>query len=215
MTRKKRHVARSPEDLAKKRDAILDAALRSLLEKGYTKTTMTDVAREAGIGRGTVYWHFESKDDLFFSLLEREFAALEGDAAPVLEQGMTPADMVASFVRAFFEVYSEAPNLLRAFLSVFTGAHEAMRQRLLAFFAATYGRYNRLFADLLEAGKSDGSVRTDLDSDVVAASIVVLLDALYLQVAFGLIDNDPKRLADAVLDLVNRGILSPDKDSES
>ena len=46
-------------------ELILDATLRLITAKGYAKTTMSDIATAANVGRGTVYWHFPSKDELF------------------------------------------------------------------------------------------------------------------------------------------------------
>ncbi len=71
-------------------DVILDAADRLLARYGYKKMTIDDVAREAGIGKGTVYLHFKSKEDLVLShidriidrLLERLDAIAGSDLAP-------------------------------------------------------------------------------------------------------------------------------------
>lgn len=205
---KKRQVARSPEDIAVKRDRILDAAMKLLLERGYTKTTMSHVAREASVGRGTVYWHFASKDDLFFSLLERETARIEGDMPRLLETQLPALEKLESLIRGFFQFYSDVPNLLQAFMSVLTGSDEQMQQRLLAYFSSIYGRYDALIEGLLEKAKEDGDVRADLDSRVVAAAIVVMLDAMFIQIHFGLVDNDPDRLAEGVISVMSSGYLA-------
>ncbi len=205
---KKRQVARSPEDIAIKRDRILDAAMRLLLEKGYTKTTMSLVAREASVGRGTVYWHFTSKDDLFFNLLERETEKIEGDMPRLLETDMPAIVKLETLIRGFFQLYSEVPNMMRAFMSVLTGSDEQMQQRLLAYFSSIYGRYDALIEGLLETAKQDGDVRADLDSRVVAAAIVVMLDAMFIQIHFGLVENDPDRLAEGVISVMRNGYLA-------
>ena len=51
---------------------ILDAAVKLIVHYGYDKTTVSDIAKEAGISKGAVYLHFESKDALFEALLIRE-----------------------------------------------------------------------------------------------------------------------------------------------
>jgi len=53
------------------REEILNAADRLLGRFGYSKTTMDDLAREAGIGKGTTYLHFRGKDEVFLSLIDR------------------------------------------------------------------------------------------------------------------------------------------------
>jgi AcrR family transcriptional regulator len=204
---KKRKVARSPEDLAAKRDQILDAAMACLHSTGFARSTMSDVARQAGIGRGTVYWHFSSKDELFLAVVHRETERMTAELAPMLVLPMPAADKLELMITATFELYAGVPHLLKAFMSILTGAGEELEQRLEGELAAIYRQYNGVVSQLLEEGKAEGSVRPELDSDVVAASIVVLRDALFLQIHFGLIDNDPPRLAAAVGDFVKRGCL--------
>ena len=71
-------------------ELILDAADRLLARYGYRKMTIDDLAKEAGIGKGTVYLHFASKEDVVLSsvdrivrrLLERMETIIEADAAP-------------------------------------------------------------------------------------------------------------------------------------
>jgi AcrR family transcriptional regulator len=53
------------------RDQILDATERLLVRYGYAKMTMEDLAREAGIGKGTIYLHFPSKEEVVLSRLDR------------------------------------------------------------------------------------------------------------------------------------------------
>jgi AcrR family transcriptional regulator len=204
---KKRQVARSPEDLAAKRDQILDAAMACLLDKGFARSTMSDVATQADIGRGTVYWHFPSKDDLFLAVVQRETDKVTTELEPLLAMPMPAADKLELMISGTFDMYADVPHLFKAFLSILTGGGEELEQKLEAQLADIYRQYNQVVTDLLEEGKREGTVRPELDSPITGASIVVLLDALFLQIHFGLIDNDPPRLAAAVGDFIKRGCL--------
>src|SRR5439155_162504 len=53
------------------RDAILHAASRLMHVKGYNATSIDDVLRESGIGKGNFYYHFKSKEDLGHAILDR------------------------------------------------------------------------------------------------------------------------------------------------
>src|SRR5437763_2442013 len=53
-------------------ERILDAATTLLVRWGYRKTTIDDVAREAGVGKGTIYLHWKDKNELFRAALRRE-----------------------------------------------------------------------------------------------------------------------------------------------
>jgi TetR/AcrR family fatty acid metabolism transcriptional regulator len=64
--------------------AFKQAALKVFSSKGYHKTTMSEVAMEAGFGKGTLYWYWNSKEELYFSLVEEshsEFMALVRETA--------------------------------------------------------------------------------------------------------------------------------------
>ena len=53
-------------------ERLLDAATTLLVRWGYRKTTIDDVAREAGVGKGTIYLHWKDKNDLFRAAIWRE-----------------------------------------------------------------------------------------------------------------------------------------------
>ncbi len=60
-------------------EAFKRSALKVFSSKGYHKTTMAEIALDAGFGKGTLYWYWRSKEDLYFSLIEdmhREFLEL-------------------------------------------------------------------------------------------------------------------------------------------
>ena len=173
---------------------------------------MSLIAREAGVGRGTLYWHFDSKDELFTGLLHREMGRILESMPALLATDMPPVEKLEALVGGFFESYDQFPNLSHAFLSIFMGVHDETRDRMVAVLADAYGRFNGLLADLLEQGKRLGQARPELDSPIAAAAAVVLMDAMYLQVAFGLVDNDPARLASSILDLLGRGYRRPEGD---
>ncbi|MBT3219097.1 MAG: TetR/AcrR family transcriptional regulator [Proteobacteria bacterium] len=202
---KKRQVARSPEDLSKKRDMILDTAMTLLLDQGYTRTTMSDVAKAADIGRGTVYWHFPSKDGLFLALITRETDIIRAALEPMATSPGPALDAIDGLVQASFQYYQEAAPFLKGLLSILGGAGEEMEQQLVAMMSDVYREYNQLVTNLLERGKAEGTVCQELDSQVTAAAIIVILDAMFLQISFGLIPNDADRLTKAITTLIHHG----------
>lgn len=64
-------MARTPKVVEDRSEQIIDAALRVFARKGFTKATNKDIAREAGITPGLIYYYFESKEALFQTLIER------------------------------------------------------------------------------------------------------------------------------------------------
>src|SRR5579863_2086588 len=74
---------RSGRDQTEKReeraDRIMDAAGELMLRWGYNKTTIDDIARYAGVAKGTIYLHWKTREDLFTALMQREYIRLAED----------------------------------------------------------------------------------------------------------------------------------------
>ncbi|GAA3575796.1 TetR family transcriptional regulator [Marinobacter xestospongiae] len=68
---------RTKEDAQKTREQLLDAAETVFHRKGVSKTSLNDIAEEAGLTRGALYWHFKNKHDVFEAMLERMDLPLE------------------------------------------------------------------------------------------------------------------------------------------
>src|SRR5512144_3225702 len=74
----KRHAARPSraEKAAERRDAIVSAALEEFATRGYAATRLDDVARRAGVAKGTIYLHFKDKEALFEELIRTAIVPL-------------------------------------------------------------------------------------------------------------------------------------------
>jgi AcrR family transcriptional regulator len=104
------------------RDSILDAAERLLARYGYRKMTIDDLARESGIGKGTTYLHFPSKEEVVLSTIDRIVERLLAELAAIAASDARPTDKVQQMLveRVLFRFdsvrgYSESlDELLRA-----------------------------------------------------------------------------------------------------
>ena len=104
------------------RERLLDAAAEVFAERGYRAATVEDLAAAAGLTKGAVYWNFESKEDVFFALIEErvdrrarelmgvtEHAPRETATAPLVSQGVTSfADEQQALVLLLQEYWSLA-----------------------------------------------------------------------------------------------------------
>jgi TetR/AcrR family acrAB operon transcriptional repressor len=64
-------VRRTKAETEQTRQEIIAAARRVFAERGVSRTTLADIAKEAGVTRGAIYWHFKNKPDLFFAMMEQ------------------------------------------------------------------------------------------------------------------------------------------------
>ena len=94
------------------REALLDAALAVFAERGYRRASIDGVAQRAGYSKGAVYWHFASKDDLFFSLLESRIEEPWRQSLAMLETAGPEHDMSVEANRLFKRLVRDQRDLL-------------------------------------------------------------------------------------------------------
>jgi AcrR family transcriptional regulator len=116
-TRRRRAV--SKEDKSKRRDEIMAAAKKVFACNGFHATTISQIAKEAGLAYGSVYWYFDSKDELFHALMSAEGDALRTHIAGALaasgqrpEKNWEPLRVTVQAVLEFFEADKAVTKLL-------------------------------------------------------------------------------------------------------
>jgi len=108
-TRARRRPATSDQQKSQRRDEIIAAAKKVFARNGFHDTTIADIAKEAELAYGSVYWYFDSKDDLFRQLIAVEEYGLRTHVAVALAKsgtqfGFAEAPFRAS-LRATFEFF--------------------------------------------------------------------------------------------------------------
>lgn len=154
-----------PQEESSKRqeraNRILDATAELIQRWGYKKTTIDDIARQAGVAKGTIYLHWKTREDLFVALLIRERLAagqalvqqLASDSEGGTLHGMTKYVMLAALKNPLLKaVMLQDTEMLGGLVRTEIGQTD-VKQRIEA---------SRGF---LEHLRSNGLIRTDLDLD--------------------------------------------------
>lgn len=174
-------------DAARNRAAILDAA-RQALASG-ADPSLEGIARSAGVGIGTLYRHFPTREDLVAAVYATELDAVLATMDALLDAH--PADVA---LREFLRNYS-------GFIATKRGMAESVRAgalRSAASAADTRRRVNETIARCLAAGAEQGVLRATVDADDVTAAMV----GVFLSTAES---ADPQQ-AERLLDLLVRGL---------
>ena len=139
-------------------DRILDAAAELILRWGYKKTTIDDIARQAGVAKGTIYLHWKTREDLFMALLIREDLKLTED----MKQRIT-RDPEGSTLRGFVKHSTIAlmkSPLMKAMLLNNTDMLGELASR--EYRSPTYAERIENYKTFLEFLRSHGLVSTDI-----------------------------------------------------
>ena len=139
-------------------DRILDAAAELVLRWGYKKTTIDDIARQAGVAKGTIYLHWKTREDLLVALLTREDLKLAEDM-----KRRIASDPEGSTLRGFVKHTTLAlmknPLMKALLLNDREMLGEFARRE---YNSATYAERIKNFTTFLEFLRSHGVVRTDV-----------------------------------------------------
>jgi len=159
----------------KRRAEVLDAAARVFHAKGYSATTIQDIADEVGILKGSVYYYISSKEDVLFEVLQEVH---EAAMAAVLEAIATDGDVLER-IRAFVETLTRfnADNQVRmgVLLQDFRSLSEPRRQQLVK----ERDRYDRMLRALIEEGQQQGLVSADIDPKLAALAVMGMINTVY------------------------------------
>jgi AcrR family transcriptional regulator len=171
-----------------RRTHILDAAERSFVRAGFHRTTMQDVAAEAGMSPGNLYRYFSSKDALVAGLCERDRNGLAQEFAEVRESGPDFLDAFRDLGRRHFQ--DEMCGKAQLCLEIWA---EATRNPTIATLQTEFDRgLNEQFIAAFEAAKEAGAINRSIDTRFVASIISKLGDGLFVRRATAT-DFDPER----------------------
>lgn len=183
---------------------ILDAASALIMRYGYRKTTIDDIAREAGVGKGTLYLHWKSRDELFAALIMREKIAMAEDIQRRIASDPEGASLRGLLKHAALALMHRP--LLKAVLLRDTEAYDMLAQGEQG--SATATEVLAGFTAYLQVLREQGLVRTDLPLRTQGAlfgSIFLgfFLAAPLLPDAFALADED---LAELIAETGHRAL---------
>src|SRR5687768_7816141 len=149
---------RAARDSETIKDSILDATDRLLARFGYRKMTVEDIAVEAGIGKGTIYLHFSSKEEVVLSHIDRIVERLKERLREIAGSDATAAERLRLMLmtRVLFRFdsvqhYTQSINDLLA----------ALRAGFLARRAHYFEAEAQIFAEVLRAGREAGELSFD------------------------------------------------------
>jgi TetR/AcrR family transcriptional repressor of nem operon len=160
------------------REAILAAATRLIPVRGYQNTSLDDVLRESRVGKGNFYYHFRSKEDLGYAILDQLVAAfLERTLEPCFSASDVPRlTQIRCFLDRVLEAQRQRNCAMGNLASELSDVHEGFRARLASVFTAWK---SRLTAALIEA-QAHGEVLAVCRPDSVANFLVAALEGAIL-----------------------------------
>lgn len=153
-----------------RRERVLDAAQKLFLKFGYDKTTVSDIAEEAGISKGAIYLHFHSKESVMDALILREGDRVRSDMMRMLAED--PQGGTLFNIYRYGLVALANNDLMRAFYSRRKAVFGDLMKRLEPKIADAESR--NLSVEFVRQYQMAGLIRPELDPSAVAFLFMVM-----------------------------------------
>ena len=165
---------------------IIEAAADLFSRKGFSGTRIDEIAERAGIGKGTIYDYFKSKEDLFFAVFEW-FTGKIGEAATVniSALGGAASERLMALNDSLVGSWGDIRDMFSLFFEFWAAsASSNMQDRFKESFRRIYGDFRNIVSSLIVEGIAMGEFSADVDPDSIAAALVGTWDCLFLQAWF-------------------------------
>ena len=175
---RRRRLSRA-EKQAETRQALLDSAAVVFEWRGYQGATLEEISEEAGFSRGAFYSNFESKEELFLTLIEARSAEKLEDIAAAFQNGSTASERLRSG-GAFLDSLAERDRQWCILYMEFWG--RAVRDpKLRRRFAAQHDAARTAIAGMIEAQAKELHIELDARPAELASALIALFEGHVLQ----------------------------------
>jgi TetR/AcrR family acrAB operon transcriptional repressor len=187
---------------------ILEAAADLIAHYGFDKTTVSDIAKEAGISKGAIYLHFDSKDDLFEALLMREILKYSNDWVQRIESDPEGGTMGGVY-RNILHAIEDNPLMAALFRRDRRVLGSYLRQKDNLF---QRGQVTAMRAEFIRQMQQVGAVHEDVNP-LMAAHVMNMLAVGLVNMDDIMPDDDRpplEDLIDAMADFMDRAFTPDD-----
>lgn len=197
-------------DKKEKKLEILHAAAKVFAEKGVVKTKMVDIAAEAGIGKGTIYEYYRSKEEIFADTFRLIFDDMENRLAEAIGKTDDPIEKINNLIHVtVIDFLEHSGDLARIMMDFWAEGVRSKNDELLNIvnLELVYSEYKLLIADILHDGIKKG-VFKHIDVHSMSAILIGALDGAMLQWIINKDTIDLKKVSEVLLDTLLNGIKS-------
>ena len=168
-----------------KRLRLVEAACATFAERGYAATRVAEIAERAGVGKGTVYEYFSSKEELLFAVFESINADISSRMNNALAAGGSTAEQLHNVLRLGAEVISEQVELQPVILDFWAASRgKNIEKTYREAVVASYTFFRNLFSDFIREGQKRGEFKKSVDAEALATLVVSAVDGLGIQLFF-------------------------------
>jgi TetR/AcrR family fatty acid metabolism transcriptional regulator len=193
-----------------RRREIMKATLKVFSEKGYTPMVLDDVAREAGIAKGTLYLYFKDKEDLFHSTIMSVIEEYADTLQAELREDMPPLQVLELVARSFIAFFGQNKDFFNIHLTVITYNLLSNYSSLFEDLMSRHREFFSFLSGVMDRGKQEGTIRGDVFTRDLVIAYYGILDQSVSHLAMCQEGEvvDPEQMARSVMNIFLEGAAS-------
>ncbi len=176
------------------RAKILETATRLFSAQGYSNTSLSQVAKDAQVSKALIFWHFENKEKLFRTALQRTLEPYFINVVDDLE-GLSEVDQIKRLVDEYYAFVSRNVYSVKFFLSLIL-REEKHPDDLVGHMNELQRVYRNLLSDIIDSGRQKGLFRATINPTLDAGLIMTALHGILVQ---GFMGNDAPEKSETLL----------------
>jgi len=172
----------------KMRSEIARKAIALLAKKGFQATTIQDIANAAGVGKGTIYHYFRTKEEILLVVSNELFYEMERSFGAALLRIDDPLDKMAALIEEAMHVNEDVENIFIVYTELWLiNVHSHKYQDFVGVIKKMHHDLTALVSNMIDAGKNRGRWDRDTDSQALACYLVSSFDGV---IAHYMIDKE-------------------------
>jgi len=195
---------------APSRKQLMAVAIDCFARLGFQGTSIERIARDAGVTKGALYYHFRDKEELLFAAVTDRIGGFEGQVLEAVEPGADAAATLRRVVDACF-FHATVSNHRRFIITLMVEALD-VHPRLSDEFRRILRRMRGFLAEVVRRGQQAGTFRSDLDPRAAAATLAGGIMGAEIQHYQDAEEIDLRAVLDTLVEQV-AGWLAPDRPS--
>lgn len=196
---------------AEKYHKILEAACKVFAEMGFHQSTISQIAKEAGVADGTIYLYFKNKNDILVQFYEYKTKQVFDRFREAVDQADTAVEKLRNLIRTHLNEFQKDPNMAMVYQA------EVYQQRRKAkdSIKEMSKMYRDIITELIEQGQEEGSMRRNLYIGLVKRMVNGAVDEVINSWIHQGRSYDLVSMADPLVELFIRGIGNADENADA
>jgi len=167
----------------KRRQELLDAALELFGSTGYHATTIDQIAAAADTGKGTVYWYWKSKEEIFAELVRLKFEAYTDALNRAVAMQVSAPEKLLLLLTEVSRLMEKYRQFCKLIFMVLADRRDRFGEDIHQSVNRYYEQFHGIIRDIVQQGQSEGSLRPQADAAAVATLMIAVIDGIIMQEA--------------------------------